>query len=203
MQFVSAAAARGERAAVYLFEEPREMLLRRCEALGMPVGAGLENGNLRIVHVEPLRYTADEFALMVRRNVEQEKATIVMLDSVSGYRLSLRDQDLVIHLHALAKYLQNMGVAVILVNEVEAITGDFRVTDVGVSYVADNVIFFRYIEIDGEIAKALGVLKKRLTDFEKTLREFTITGAGIRVGRKLSGLRGILRGEPEWKDAGQ
>ena len=203
MQFASSAAVRGERAVVYLFEEPRDLLIRRCEAIQIPVRAGLEKGNLEIVHVEPLRYTADEFALMVRSQVEQKKATIVMLDSVSGYRLSLRDQDLVSHLHALSKYLQNMGVAVVLINEVEAITGDFRVTDVGVSYVADNIIFLRYLEINGEIAKALGVLKKRLTDFEKTLREVTITGGGFRVGPKLSGLRGILSGEPEWKDSGQ
>lgn len=202
MQFVTAAALRGERAVVYLFEEQRELLLRRCEAIKIPVRRALESGMLQIVHVEPLRYTADEFALMVRRNVEQQKASIVMIDSVSGYRLSLRDEDLVVHLHALSKYLQNMGVAVVLINEVEAITGDFRITDVGVSYVADNIIFLRYLEMNGEIAKALGVLKKRLTDFEKTLREVTITGDGIRVGRKLSGLRGILRGEPEWKDSG-
>jgi circadian clock protein KaiC len=202
MQFVTAAALRGERAVVYLFEEQRELLIRRGEALRIPVRQALASGRLQILQVEPLRYTADEFALMVRHNVENQRATIVMLDSVSGYRLSLRDQDLVIHLHALAKYLQNMGVAVVLINEVEAITGDFRVTDVGVSYVADNIIFLRYIEINGEIAKALGVLKKRLSDFEKTLREVVLTPDGIRVGAKLTGLRGILRGEPEWKDPG-
>jgi circadian clock protein KaiC len=148
--------------------------------------------------VEPLRFTADEFALMVREEVERRHTTIVMIDSVSGYRLSLRDQDLVTHLHALAKYLQNMGVAVLLINEVEAITGDFRVTDVGVSYMADNIIFLRYLELRGEMSKAIGVLKKRMSDFEKTLREIRITGQGIKLGEPLTGLRGILSGAPEW-----
>lgn len=196
MQFVRAAAARGERSVVYLFEEWRESLLRRCEAISIPVRSMLEGGTLDVVHVEPLHFTADEFALMVRREVEQRKTRIVMIDSVSGYRLSLRDQNLVKHLHALAKYLQNMGVAVLLINEVEGITGDFRVTDVGVSYMADNIIFLRYLELNGAIAKALGVLKKRLTDFEKTLREVAITKAGFQLGPKLTGLRGILRGTP-------
>jgi circadian clock protein KaiC len=90
-----------------------------------------------------------------------------------------------------------MGVAVLLLNEVEAITGDFRVTDVGVSYMADNILFLRYLELGGEMARALGVLKKRLSDFEKTLREIRITASGIEIGRPLRGLRGILRGEPE------
>ena len=135
---------------------------------------------------------------MVRREVEEREARIVMIDSVAGYRLSLHDEDLVAHLHALAKYLQNMGVAVLLINEVEAIVGDFRATDVGVSYMSDNIIFLRYLERLGEMTKAIGVLKKRLSDFEKTLRELTITPEGIRVGPKLSAMRGILPGTPEW-----
>ena len=197
MQFAAAAAARGERVAVYVFEEACSSLLRRCEAIGIRAEERLADGALSLVQVEPLRYTADEFALMVRDEVEKRKARVVMIDSVSGYRLSVRDENLITHLHALAKYLQNMGVAVLLLNEVEAITGDFRVTDVGVSYMADNILFLRYLELGGEMTKALGVLKKRLSDFEKTLREVRITANGIEVGQPLRGLRGILRGEPE------
>lgn len=198
MQFVAEAAARGERVVVYLFEEWRDSLVRRCESIGIPVRKLIEEGRLAVNHVEPLRFTADEFALMVRNEVEKEGSRIVMIDSVSGYRLSLHDEDLVTHLHGLAKYLQNMGVAVVLVNEVEAVVGDFRVTDVGVSYMADNIIFLRYLERRGEMTKALGVLKKRLSDFEKTLRELTITPNGIKVGPKLSAMRGILGGSPDW-----
>jgi circadian clock protein KaiC len=200
MQFASAAARRGERSVVYLFEEPRVSLIRRCAQVGIHVEDLIEDGRLTIVHVEPLRYTADEFALMVRDEVEKRKARIVMIDSVSGYSLSLHDEDLVKHLHGLAKYLQNMGIAVLLINEVEAVIGDFRVTDVGVSYMADNIVFLRYLELNGQMAKAIGVLKKRFGDFEKTLREVTITSAGIRLGKRLTGLRGILSGAPVWND---
>ena len=198
MQFVSEAARRGERSVVYIFEEPRESLIRRCAQIGIPVREMVDDGRLSLVHVEPLRFTADEFALMVREEVEQRGTRIVMIDSVSGYSLSLHDEDLVAHLHGLAKYLQNMGVAVLLINEVEAVIGDFRITDVGVSYMADNIIFLRYLELRGGIIKAIGVLKKRMGDFEKTLREITITRQGIHLGPVLSGLRGILRGTPVW-----
>jgi circadian clock protein KaiC len=134
----------------------------------------------------------------VRSAVEEQKARIVMIDSVSGYRLSMRGQDLVTQLHALTKYLQNMGVAVVLPVETAQLTGDFRVTDYEISYLADNIIFLRYLEIDGELRKAIGVLKKRLSNFEKTLREFEITGDGIKIGQPLSNLRGILTGTPTW-----
>jgi circadian clock protein KaiC len=201
VQFMKEAAGRGERSVVYTFEESAETLMRRCGAINMPVQYMLDRGTLAIVPVEPLRFAADEFAQLVREEVERRQARIVMIDSVSGYRLAVRGgrgENLVNHLHALCKYLANMGVSVLLVNEVEYLTGDFRITDVGISYLADNVVFLRYVEINGELRKAIGVLKKRLSDFERTLRLVEITRYGIQVGEPLSGLRGILRGSPEW-----
>jgi circadian clock protein KaiC len=121
-----------------------------------------------------------------------------MIDSVSGYRLSVRGEGLTPHLHALCKYLQNMGVAVLLINEIETITGEFHATEIGISYLADTIIFLRYLEMQGELRRIIGVLKKRMTDFEKTLREFQISRYGIKVGGPLSQLRGILTGVPEF-----
>jgi circadian clock protein KaiC len=199
LQFMKEAAGRGERSVVYVFEEWKETLLSRCESVNIPVRTMIERGTLSVVQVEPLHFTPDQFANMVRHEVEQQNASIVMIDSVSGYRLSLRGgEDLVTHLHALCKYLQNMGIAVLLINEVEAVTGEFRVTEIGISYMADNIVFLRYLEIQAELRKAIGVLKKRLSNFERTVREIEITRYGIKVGRPLTGLRGILTGKVDW-----
>jgi circadian clock protein KaiC len=202
LQFMKEAAGRGEHSLVYLFDEREDTLLRRCEAVNIPVRAMLERGTLQIEQVEPLEFSPDEFAYMVRQDVARQNAQIVMIDSVAGYRLSVKGNDLVPHLHALSKFLQTQGVAVLLINEIEGITGDFHVTETGISYMADNIIFLRYLEIRGEMHKAIGVLKKRLTNFEKTLREIEITRYGIKVGKPLVDLRNILSGLPEWADTG-
>jgi circadian clock protein KaiC len=89
---------------------------------------------------------------------------------------------------------------VLLLEEVENITGDLSATDEQISYLADNIVFLRYLETDGEIRKTVGVLKKRFGDFERSLREFEITGSGVEVGAKLTGMRGILTGIPERTD---
>ncbi len=200
LQFMKEAAGRGERSVVYTFEEGEETLVARSQAVNIPIQAMIANGNLSVVRVEPLHLTHDEFANKVRHEVEENKARIVMIDSIAGYRLAMRGADLASHLHALCKYLQNMGVTIVLVNETENITGDFRATELGISYIADNIIFLRYLEIYGEMQKAIGVLKKRLSDFEKTLREIEITRYGIKVGKPLTNLRKILSGTPEWVD---
>ena len=197
MQFMKEAAGRGERSILYAFEEASETILERCESINIPAHAMIERGTLSVVKVEPLRYTPNQFAYLVRTEVEQNNVKIVMIDSTSGYKLSIQGEDLIRQLHSLCQYLKNMGVTVILVNETHVIAGGkFSVTEIGLSYLADNLIFLRYLEIDGELKKAIGVLKKRVSNFERTLREFEITKYGIKVGEPLSQLRGILSGIP-------
>lgn len=198
LQFMKEAAARGERSVVYTFEEEVEIMLARCDNIGIPARVMIQQGTLSIVKIEPTQYTPDEFAHLVRKDIEQNSTSVIMLDSTSGYRLSIRGEDLTNHLHSLTKYLQNMGIAVFLITEAQDVIGDFKVTEIGISYLADSIIFLRYLEIDGELRKAIGVLKKRLSNFERVLREIEITKNGIKVGNPLTNLRGILLGTPEW-----
>lgn len=197
LQFMKEAAGRGERSVVYAFEEEKELMLQRCDCVNIPARKMVEHGKLDIKKVEPLQYSTDEFAYIVRKDVEENNTRIVMIDSISGYKLSLRGDDLQSRLHALGKYLQNLGVTVIIVNEVEYITGDFRLTEEGISHLADNIIYLRYLELNGKLIKAIGVLKKRLSEFEKTLRELEITKFGIKIGQPFKNMRGILKGIPE------
>ena len=197
MQFMKQAAERGERSVIYTFEEGLDTLFRRCQNIGIPARGMVRRGQLSVVPVEGLRYSADEFAGMVREEVEQRGARIVMIDSTAGYKIVIRGHDLVASLHALSRYLKNMGVTVILANDVEMITGVFRITEIGVSYLADNIVFLRYLEVGSELRKAVGVLKKRSGDFEHSLRELRITTEGLQVGEPLRMLQGIVSGEPD------
>lgn len=196
MQFLETSALRGERAVLYAFDESSEMLMARSEQIGMPIRDLAAQGALSIVEIEPLRYSPDEFAHLVRGEVDAANARVVMLDSISGFKLCIHGENLARHLHALCEYLRNMGVTVLLANEQEWLTGEFRATESGISFLTDNLIFLRYLEIEGHLNKAIGVLKKRLSDFEKTLRRFEITEHGIEVGPPLQGLTGVLRGNP-------
>jgi circadian clock protein KaiC len=198
-QFMKEAAGRGERSVIYLFEETRGTFLARSRAVNIPVDQMMERGTLQVTEVEALERSPQEFARMVRDDVEEEGADIVMVDGISGYRLTLRggEDQMLQQMHALGRYFKNEGVTGILVDETRNVTGEFRATMENVSYLADNILFLRHLEVDGEIRKSIGVLKKRTSDFERTIREFRITEHGVTVGEPMSGLRGILSGTPE------
>ncbi|RLM73016.1 ATPase domain-containing protein [Halorubrum sp. Atlit-26R] len=201
-QFMKEAAGRGERSVIYLFEETKETFLARSRAVNIPVDQMMERGTLEVVEVEALERSPQEFARMVRDEVEAEGADIVMVDGIAGYRLTLRGEgdQMIQQIHALGRYLKNAGVTGIFVDETRNVTGEFHATMENVSYLADNILFLRHLEVDGEIRKAIGVLKKRTSDFERTIREFAITEHGITVGEPMSGFRGILSGTPEVVD---
>lgn len=199
--FLQSAAENGERAAVFLFEELERDYRYRAEALGIELEPQIEAGRLEITEIESLTRSPDEFAQTVREAVEERDVTFVMIDGVAGYRLGLRgetDTDaLTRELHALSRYLKRMGVSTILIEEIGDITGEFKATNEHISYIADNIVFLRYLEVDGEIRKAIGVLKKRFGGFEHALRELSIDEDGFRVGEPLRGYRGLLTGTPE------
>mgnify|MGYP000268302428 FL=1 len=201
-QFMKEAASRDERSVIYLFEENTETFRRRSAAIGIPVEEMIDRGTLAVREIEALERSPQEFANIVREDVEHNDTRIVMIDGIAGYRLTLRgDEDMILQrMHALGRYLKNAGVTTLFVDETTGVTGEFAATQENISYLADNIVFLRHLELQGELRKAIGVLKKRTSDFERTLREFDITGDGIRVGAPLTRMRGILSGTPELLD---
>ncbi|WP_255152519.1 ATPase domain-containing protein [Halorarius halobius] len=182
--FLQAAADRGENAAGFLFEEPTESFRHRAESLGIGLGDAVADDRLRLHSLEPLRLSTDEFSNLVREEVEAHDIEVVLIDGTAGYRLSLHneEEDLVGELHALCRYLRNMGVTVLVTEELHDIEGTFRASDSHVSYLADTILFLRYAERNGRMEKEIGVMKRRLGGFDPTIHSLVVDDDGYRVG---------------------
>ena len=189
MQFLQESARLGRRAVLYTFDEREHTLLYRSRKLGALPDELMAAGQLVIKSIEALRYGADEFAQLVRNDIEQFGTQVIVIDSLSGYRMTIEADDLNERIHALVRYLQNVGVTVLLVDELRDLT-HFQISNAGISYLADNVIFLRYFErhVYGklELQKGIGILKKRMSDFQKHVREYIISSSGIKIGDSLS-----------------
>ena len=196
--FLSEAAKGGKNVTLYLFEENEETLTYRLNDLGIPITELREKGTLRVREVEPLALSAEEFATMVRSDIDENGTEIVMIDGIDGYTMALqgKEEELVRKLHSLTRVLKNRGVSVFITDEISTITGVTSATSSNLSYIGDNILFLSYMEMDGELHKVIGALKKRAGGFEQTLREFEISDDGIFVGEPLSGVSGIIDGSP-------
>lgn len=203
-QFMKEASGRGERSAIYMFEESEKTFFKRCRSVNIPVDVMADRDILSIKEIDALDLSAAEFAQGVREDVEEGGVDIVMIDGIAGYRMVIEGEqtELLTELQRLCRYLKNMGVTVILIEETANVIGEFEATTSNISYLADNIVFLRHLELEGELRKVIGVLKKRVSDFEHTLREFEITQHGVKVGEPLTNLRGILSGSPEWVTKG-
>jgi circadian clock protein KaiC len=197
-QFVAAACRRGERAAMFLFEEARNNMLNRSESLGLGMKLAIAKGLLTVQQVDPAELTPGQFTQAVVQ-AASDGARVIVIDSLNGYLNAVPDERfLSTYLHELLTYLGQCGVVTIVVGVQAGMIGGAMTTAVDASYIADNVIMLRYFEADGEVRQAISVFKKRGSRHERTLRDFCIAEHGPRVGAVLAGFHGVLTGVPTY-----
>jgi circadian clock protein KaiC len=197
LQFAAAAAARGDHAAIFTFEESRHLLVDRAKGLGIPVREGTGPGEISIRQLDPGEVSPGQFAQLVRGAVETGGARVVVIDSLNGYLNSMPEEKaLLIQLHELLSYLNNHGVATFLVSAQMGLMGPTMRGPVDASYLADSTLMFRMFEHQGRLKKAISVLKKRSGPHEEAIRQIWFDSQGVHLSEPLLHLRGILTGVP-------
>lgn len=199
MVFARQAADRGDRAAVFLFDEARETMLARMRGIGMGFEAQLEAERVEITQIDPAQLSPGEFLHHVRSAVDERDCRVVVIDSINGLFQAMPNESfMMLQLHDLLMYLGQRGVLTILVVAEHGVVGRSVTGPIDVSYLADTVVLVRYFEARGAVRKALSVMKKRTGGHEKTIREYEITAAGVRIGEPLTEFQGVLTGVPEY-----
>ena len=196
-QILSGIVEHGGTALGYLFEESIDQFVHRSETLGLPISEMQAQGSMLLTETEPLVRSAEEFGQHVLDQVDEHAPDAVFIDGLSGYKISLQgdDQRLVRRLHGLTRVLKNRGIAVIITDEADRLTGIPEATSTNTSYIADNIVFLSYVEVDGELDRAIGVIKKRLGDFDSRFHRFSIvSGEGLVIEGPFDNVRGIMQG---------
>lgn len=193
---VMAATERGERAAMFLFEETIASLVKRSSGIGFDVQRQVNEGRIHIEPVDPAELSPGEFAHRIRHVVEKEGVRTIVIDSLNGYLNAMPEERfMTIQLHELLTYLAHHGVVTVLVSAQQGLIGQMT-NSVDISYLADSVVLLRYYEANGEVCQAISVLKKRTGVHERTIRPLTISADGVRIGEPLRHFRGVLTGVP-------
>lgn len=196
LQFVVASIARGEKAAMFVFDEELGLLMARALSLGIDLAGMRAAGGLFIEQVDAAELSPGEFSHRVRDAVDKEGIRTVVIDSLNGYQAAMPDErDLILHIHELLQYLNRQGTTTLLPAAHHGLMGEMK-APVDVTYLADTLILLRYFEALGRVRRAVSVIKKRTGPHEDTIREFRIGASGITIGPPLEGFQGILGGVP-------
>ncbi|MEO6224491.1 MAG: ATPase domain-containing protein [Sphingomicrobium sp.] len=200
LTFIAGAVARGERAAMFVFDEERGLLFERAKGLGIQLQEMVDSEALIMEQVDAAEMTPGELSERVRHCVEENGVRTVVIDSLNGYQASMPgEQALILHMHELLQYLNRRGASTFLTVAQHGLVGDMK-APVDLTYLADTVILLRYFEALGRVRRAISVIKKRTSAHEDTIREYRIDGRGITLGEPLVGFQGVLRGVPELID---
>jgi circadian clock protein KaiC len=196
--FAANAAAKGHRVLYFAFDETTGILVHRTRGMGIDLDTPIAKGNLVLRQIDPAEIAPGELANEIIEGIDRDDVRLVVLDSLNGYVNAMPQEEyLHLHLHELLTYLNQKGVATIMVLAQHGLVGAMG-TPVDVSYLADTVLLTRFFEARGAMRKAVSVIKKRSGKHEDTIREISMSAGGVHVGEPLTQFEGVMTGVPRY-----
>jgi circadian clock protein KaiC len=198
-QFMVAGLKAGETGVIAVFEEYPEEYLARANTRNPEVGKMIASGKLELIYLRPLDLSVDEALSAILEAVERVGAKRVVIDSLSGFEVALAPtfrEDFRESLYRLVGTLTATGVTVFMTAEVSEGFSEARFTSEKVSFITDEIIIQRYIEIEGELRRVMAVIKMRGSDHTHEFRTYEVTSKGVVIGGTLKEYDGIITGVP-------
>ncbi len=197
--FIAKGCEQGECGLMAVFEEHPQEYLARAKSLGFDLGKMIGSNLLHMIYLRPLDLSADEVLHEIRETVEREGVSRLVIDSLSGFELALAPhfrEDFRESLYRMLMTLTGVGVTVIMTSEVVESFNELCLSSYEISFLADDVILQRYVEIRGELKKAMVVVKMRSSYHSSALRAYQTTARGIEMGPSYTNYRGVILGVP-------
>ncbi len=198
-QFIAEGLRRGEPGIVAMFEERPEEYATRAGDLGMDFEAPMQNGKLNLLYLRPLDLSVDETMREIIDAVERTGAKRLVIDSLAGFELALAPgfrTDFRESLYRMIGALTRTGVTIVSTVELIESFTELALSPYAISFLSDDIVRLRYVEIDGRLRKVLMVVKMRGGDHSKDICEYEIKSEGLRIGARLTGYQRLISGVP-------
>ena len=200
-QFIAEGLRRGEPAIMALFEERPEGYMDRAASLGLHFRTPEKKGKLEILYLRPLDLSVDEITQEILDAVKRVGAKRLVIDSLVGFEMALAPgfrEDFRESLYRMIVALTGAGVTILTTVEVEDNFDALQFSHYAISFLTDDIIRLRYVEIDGQLRKVMVVIKMRGGNYSKDIREYVITDKGVVVIRPRStDYEGLSTGIPK------
>jgi circadian clock protein KaiC len=202
-QFIAAGIREGQRGIVAVFEERPEEYATRAGSFGLDFDTPIKEGNLRVIYLRPLDLSVDETMQEILDAIKETGAKRLVIDSLAGFEMALAPgfrAEFRESLYRMIFALTGIGVTILSTVEMEESFTDLPFSTYSVSFLTDDIIRLRYVEIEGQLRKVLMVVKMRGGAHSRDIREYEITPRGVVIRERLKGYDHLITGIPTWMD---
>src|ERR1035437_5740263 len=202
-QFIDAGLREGEPGIVAVFEERPEEYAARASNFGLDLKTAQRDGILKVIYLRPLDLSVDETMQEILDGIKAIGAKRLVIDSLAGFEMALapgfRD-DFRESLYRMIFALTGLGVTILSTVEMEESFNEMLFSTYSISFLTDDIIRLRYVEIEGQLRKIMMVVKMRGGTHSQDIREYEITSKGFTVGKRLTGYNQLITGLPRRVD---
>ena len=199
-QFIDAGLRGGENGIIAIFEERPEGYVTRAESMGLKFRGPQKVGRLEILYLRPLDLSVDETMQEILDAVKRVKAKRLVIDSLVGFEMALAPgfrADFRESLYRMIGALTGAGVTILSTVEIEDSFTSFAFSHYAISFLTDDIIRMRYVEIDAQLRKIIVVVKTRAGNHSKDIREYVITDSGlVLISPQRTDYTGLTTGQP-------
>ena len=195
LQFLAASSAAEPGLLFGCYESPDRLRLK-AQTMGLGFAAAEQRGEIELLWYPVGEHILDELAHRLLDAVQRRGVKRLVIDGISGFQESALEQERMVRFWSvLAGQLRALGVTTLHTLELPELMGaEIRAPLGGVSSLAEVLIVLRYVELQSRLFRLISVFKVRDGAFDPTIREFTITDAGIVIGKPFEGVEAVLSG---------
>ena len=195
-EFAAGGVRADERCLLFAFEESREQLFRNASGWGVDFKQMQEAGLLQVLAEYPETSSLEDRLIRMKAAIESFKPHRVAVDSLSALERVSTTKSFREFVISLTSFIKHQEVTGLFTSTTPTLMGGTSVTETHISTLTDSIVLLRYVELYGEMRRGVTVLKMRGSQHDKDIREFSIDGAGMHIGKAFRNVSGILAGNP-------
>lgn len=195
-KFLQNACIKGDRAILFAYEESRAQLSRNAYSWGIDFEELERQGLLKIICAYPESAGLEDHLQLIKSEIAEFKPSRIAIDSLSALARGVSNNAFRQFVIGVTGYAKQEEITGFFTNTTEQFMGAHSITDSHISTITDTILMLQYVEIRGEMARAINVFKMRGSWHDKGIREYTISADGPKITNSFRNYEGIISGSP-------
>lgn len=195
-KFLENGCQNGERALLFAYEESRQQLTRNASSWGTDFDKLESAGLLKIICSYPETTGLEDHLQLIKTEIDTFKPSRIAIDSLSALARGVSNNNFRQFVIGLTGFVKQEEITGLFTNTTDQFMGSHSITESHISTITDTIILLQYVEIRGEMSRAVNVFKMRGSKHDNKIREYIITDQGAQIKDSFRGFERILSGSP-------